>query len=61
MKNTILIIGILAVLIGILWVGQGLGIIKWPAQSFMISQTQWSVYGGCLALAGLMMIWFARR
>jgi hypothetical protein len=61
MKTLLTVIGILALLVGLLWIGQGSGYIPWPASSFMISQTQWVYYGGGLAVAGLILIVIARR
>jgi uncharacterized membrane protein len=61
MKGLLLLIGLLALAMGLLWVGQGLGYIKWPESSFMISQIQWAYYGGGLAIVGLLLIWFSRR
>ena len=61
MPNLRLILGILALAIGLLWIGQGTGVIAWPASSFMISQTQWAWYGAALAAVGLILIWLARR
>ncbi len=54
------IIAVLMILMGLLWIGQGLNIIKWPASSFMIGVPQWSWNGMALALAGLL-FWFTRR
>jgi uncharacterized membrane protein len=59
MKTLLLIAGILALAMGMLWIGQGLGFIKWPASSFMISEMKWSYYGGCLAVLGLILIGIA--
>lgn len=56
MKSALLIVGILAVLMGLLWVGQGMGIIDWPASSFMIDQRPWVTRGALLALVGLILI-----
>jgi uncharacterized membrane protein len=56
-----LILGILALAIGLLWIGQGTGVIAWPASSFMISQIQWAWYGAALATIGLILIWLGRR
>ena len=56
-----LILGILALAIGLLWIGQGTGVIAWPASSFMISQMQWAWYGAALAALGLILIWLGRR
>jgi hypothetical protein len=55
------IAGILALLIGLVWIGQGTGVINWPQSSFMISQIQWAYYGGALALVGLLLVWRGRR
>ena len=57
----LLIVGILALLVGLLWIGQGLGIIQWPASSFMLDQRPWVWRGAALALAGAVAIWRARR
>jgi uncharacterized membrane protein len=53
MKTTLTVIGFFLLAMGLLWMGQGAGYIKWPAESFMISQTQWIYYGGGTALVGL--------
>jgi hypothetical protein len=57
----ITIIGGLAVLMGTLWAGQGLGIIMWPSSSFMLADRQWALNGAVLASFGLAAIWFARK
>ena len=57
----LLVVGVLAVLMGGLWIGQGLGIIMWPASSFMLADSKWAVNGAILAAVGIGMIWFARR
>jgi hypothetical protein len=61
MKTALLVVGILALLLGLLWIGQGMGFVKWPQSSFMINQIQWAYYGGALSVAGLFLIGFARR
>jgi hypothetical protein len=61
MKLSLTIIGIIALAMGLLWMGQGSGYIPWPASSFMISQTQWIYYGGAVAAVGLLLIVFARQ
>lgn len=55
------IIGIAALLMGLLWMGQGAGIIMWPASSFMLAQREWILWGGLLALAGGGMLVLAQR
>lgn len=61
MKLILMIIGVLALLMGSLWIGQGFGIVMWPASSFMLQQKIWSLWGTILALVGAAMIWRARR
>jgi hypothetical protein len=61
MRNLLLILGLVALAIGLLWIGQGTGVIKWPESSFMIRQTQWAGYGAALAALGLILIWQSRR
>jgi hypothetical protein len=60
MPTAFLISGIVAVLIGLLWIGQGTGLVAWPQSSFMISQMQWAYYGAVLAVVGLLLIWRGR-
>jgi hypothetical protein len=61
MRMPLTLIGVISLAMGLLWIGQGSGYIPWPAESFMISQTKWIYYGGAVAVAGLLMIVFARR
>ena len=61
MKTALLILGFLALLVGLLWVGQGAGLVHWPASSFMIDQRPWVTRGALLALFGLVLILLSRR
>jgi len=61
MKSAMLIVGIAAVLVGLLWIGQGSGLIHWPASSFMLDQRPWATRGAVLAVAGLVLIALSRR
>ena len=61
MKPALLASGILALLVGLLWIGQGTGMVAWPQSSFMISQMQWAYYGAALAAVGLLLIWRGRH
>lgn len=54
-------LGILMVLMGLLWAGQGLGLIMWPAESFMLADRTWAIYGGALVLLGLGLVYLGRR
>ena len=61
MDRMLLILGLVALAIGLLWIGQGLGIIAWPASSFMIDQIQWAGFGAALGAVGLILIWQSRH
>ena len=51
MSALLLLIGVAALAAGLLFLGQGLGYVRWPAESFMIDQTIWVYYGGAIAIA----------
>ncbi|MBI3700613.1 MAG: hypothetical protein HY242_09265 [Afipia sp.] len=61
MKTLVLMVGIFAILIGLVWIGQGTGYFPYPQTSFMISQIRWAYYGAGLGMAGLVIILLARR
>jgi uncharacterized membrane protein len=61
LRPVVIVLGVLCTLMGLLWIGQGLGYIDWPRSSFMIQQRQWADYGAGLAVAGLLMVLAARR
>jgi hypothetical protein len=56
MRLVALIAGIVALLMGLLWIGQGAGVVHWPASSFMIDQRPWVTRGAILAVVGLILI-----
>ena len=61
LRRTLLIVGILAVIVGLVWIGQGTGYFPYPKASFMISQMPWAYRGGVLAILGLIAIFVSRR
>ena len=61
MNALLTIIGILLLLMGVVFMGQGSGYFPYPASSFMISESRWIYYGGAIAAAGLILIVIARR
>ena len=61
MRRALLVIGLVALAIGLLWIGQGTGVIAWPKTSFMINQIQWAGYGAALSAVGLILIWQSQR
>ena len=58
MKLVLTIVGALAVLLGCVWILQGINILP---GSFMTGQMQWAVYGCVMALAGIGLIVWSRR
>jgi hypothetical protein len=60
-RAAFLVVGILAILIGLIWVGQGTGYFPYPASSFMINQMPWVYRGALLAALGLIAVVASRR
>jgi len=58
MKPTLSIIGLLLVIVGGIWVLQGIGVL---AGSFMTGQIRWAAYGGISVAAGAAVLLAARR
>ena len=61
MKLVLQILGGLLVFSGLFWALQGAGVIMWPAESFMLAQSQWILYGLITAAVGAVLIGLARR
>lgn len=61
LKIIAFVLGILAVAMGLLWVGQGTGVVMWPAESFMLADRAWAVRGAILAAVGCIVVWLALR
>jgi hypothetical protein len=61
MKTVGLVVGLIAAVIGLVWIGQGTGYFPYPASSFMINQTPWIYRGIVLAVAGLILVLWSRR
>lgn len=57
----LLLLGLLAIAMGLLWIGQGTGLVMWPASSFMLADRSWAVNGAILAVVGGIIVWLARR
>ncbi|MCU6452558.1 hypothetical protein LPN01_00530 [Sphingomonas sp. A2-49] len=60
-RPVLIAVGVLMTLMGLLWIGQGLGYVHWPQSSFMLDQRPWADRGAALAVAGLLLILVARR
>lgn len=61
MKTALNILGLAAIVMGLLWIGQGLGLVPWPETSFMIDQRPWAWRGAALAGVGAVLLVLARR
>lgn len=61
MRAAVTIVGVLTLLMGLLWFGQGSGYIQWPASSFMLDQRIWMLWGALLAVIGIVLIRIGRR
>jgi hypothetical protein len=57
----VMLVGIVLLAFGLLFAGQGSGLIMWPADSFMLADRSWTVYGLMIALAGAAIILISRR
>jgi hypothetical protein len=55
-RRVLLIIGSLLALMGLVWIGQGLGYFRYPERSAMIDQTPWAWRGLGLAVVGLTIV-----
>ncbi len=60
MRKVLFWLGILALLLGILFIGQGTGYFPYPRESFMIDEVPWAWRGLALAIAGLIAIAVSR-
>lgn len=54
-------LGVALVLSGGLWTLQGLGIVMWPAQSFMLAERIWALYGSIAVMIGIGLVFLGRR
>ncbi len=53
-------IGVLALVAGLGFVGQGARYFAFPAEGLMTRHTEWVYYGAVIALVGLLLIIFSR-
>jgi hypothetical protein len=52
-RNTLITVGVIAVVVGGIWVGQGLNLIP---GSFMTGDTKWFVIGLIVAVVGILLV-----
>jgi len=60
-KAIMAIVGVAAILMGGLWMLQGLDIVRWPESSFMLGEIVWTRNGAILAAVGVVLVWLAGR
>ena len=54
-----LVAGVLLTLVGIVWIGQGLGLLR--GSSFMVDDIRWAIAGLVAAVVGFVLIVSGRR
>ena len=61
MKALLALVGIILLLAGLVFMGQGSRYFPYPAKSFMVGAPQWIYYGGVIAAAGIVLLVIAWR
>ena len=61
MRLALAIAGVVLILVGAVWIGQGTGYFLYPSSSFMIGDSRWGYAGGVTLVLGLLLLAFARR
>lgn len=54
-----LVAGVLLGLVGLVWIGQGLGLLR--GSSFMVDDVRWAIAGAVLIVVGVVLLVSARR
>ena len=57
-RSTLLTVGVIAIVVGVIWVGQGIGLIP---GSFMTGDTKWLIIGIVVGLVGIGLMVFGLR
>lgn len=55
------VVGCVLIVLGVIWALQGLGVLNWPASSFMLAQREWALYGGITGSLGAAVVWLGVR
>ena len=61
MKTVLLIVGLLALVLGLHWIGQGTGYFTWPDNPVMDNNPTWTYIGIGTGLVGLVLTMWSRR
>jgi len=60
LKIVLLITGLIAILFGLHWIGQGTGWFVWPANPVMDYHVEWIYRGAGLAILGVAIVIYSR-
>jgi hypothetical protein len=61
MNALLTLVGVILLLAGLVFMGQGSRYFPYPAESFMVGAPQWIYYGGGIALVGALLLIFTWR
>ncbi len=61
MRTVLMLIGVVALAFGLLFTLQGLDIVHWPADSFMLGKRAWVTNGSIIMAVGALIIILSRR
>jgi hypothetical protein len=61
MKGLLILVGVILLLGGLVFMGQGSRYLPYPARSFMVGAPEWIYYGGGIAAAGIIILLIAWR
>ena len=56
MRRALVPLGVLVAAFGVLFLLQGAGIVRWPAESFMLGRRVWVIWGAIIAAIGAALI-----
>jgi hypothetical protein len=60
LRQTLFWTGVAALILGLVWIGQGTGVFPYPRESFMIGVERWTWIGLAVASGGLIAIVLSR-
>ena len=58
MRTTARVVSVFAILLGVVWIGQGVGLIR---GSFMTGRIEWSIIGAVVAGLAAIALWWTVR
>ena len=61
MRLALVIAGVVLILVGAVWIGQGTGYFPYPTSSFMINDRTWAYAGAAALVLGLLLVAFGRQ